>query len=243
MAYTLQQSVYWAQSMLASYIPLSAQTGSEPAITIGNMVVGFMLNQPFTWATNRNEDSSVSTVAGTQDYTNSLTNFGFLEKVTLTDAAQNSYEIQRVYNSLALGLTSQQNKRPDAVSVKAVVPGASMSVRFLSAPDAVYAVTMTYQKAPVLFTTLSQDWFTQCNIPPNQMHIYNNLFVAECFQVNGDDQTAALYRRRGMAALLATSDGLTEVQKNMMFAQATYSDLQSIAANLRAQQASQARAV
>ena len=73
MAYTLAQSIAWAQSMLTTYIPLTAQTGSEPAITIGNMVVSFILNPPFTWPTNRAENTGTSTVAGTQDYTLSIT--------------------------------------------------------------------------------------------------------------------------------------------------------------------------
>ena len=47
MAYTLAQSIAWAQSMLTTYIPLTAQTGSEPAITIGNMVVSFILNPQY----------------------------------------------------------------------------------------------------------------------------------------------------------------------------------------------------
>jgi hypothetical protein len=241
MSYTLQQSVDWSRSMITTYIPLTSQTVDEPAITIANMVIDFMLGPPFCWPTNRKEDSSLVTVAGTQDYTVNLADFGFLEKVTLTGANLKSFDILRVYNSLTLGVTTQQINRPESISVKLVTPSTSIAVRFMGAPDAAYTATLTYQKIPVLFTSLAQDWYTQCNIPQNQSHIYNNLFLAEAFQVNGDDQAAAMYRRRGMASLLAMSEGLSEAQKNMMFAQATYSDLQAIAANLRTQAAQQAR--
>ena len=243
MAYLLSQTIAWAQSVLATYIPLTAQTGSEPAITISNMVVNFVLNPPFTWPTNRKEDTSLTTVVGQSDYVLSITDFGFLEKLSLIDGAGKYWDIARVKNTEALNKSIDQSKRPDAVSVNLLNPGTSVTLRFPSM-DAIYtACVTTYQKAPVLFSATSQDWFTQCNLPQSQMHIYNNLFLGEAFQVNGDEQSAAIYRRRGMAALLATAEGLTEMQKSMIFAQAMFSDLQTIAANLRTQAASQARTI
>ena len=243
MAYTLSQSILWAQSVLSTYIPLTAQTGSEPALTIANMVVAFILNPPFTWPTNRVENTGTNTVAGTQDYVLSITDFGFLESVTLTDSNSKSYAVPRIYNSANLGKSSQQSSRPEAACVRLVTPGTNITLRFLSAPDAIYSITATYQKVPILFSSTTQDWFTQCNIPVYYMDIFNNLFLAECFQTNGDPQEAALYRRRGMAALIAKADGLTEMQKSMMLAQATFSDIQTIAANLRTQEAAQARTI
>lgn len=240
MAYTLQQSVNYAQTFV-NYLPLSAQTGSEPAITIGNMVVSFMLNPPFTWPTNRKEDTSLTTTAGTQDYTLSITDFGFLETVTLTDANNKSFAVPKIYNSSVLGLSSEQAARPNSACVKIVTPGTSIAIRFLSAPDAIYTGVCTYQKVPVLFSLLTQDWFTQCNIPVYYMDIFNNLFLAEAFQVN-DDARAGLYRQRGMAALISKSEGLSEMTKNMLMQQAMISDLQTISAQIRTQQAQQARA-
>jgi hypothetical protein len=242
MGYAVSQSIAWSQSMLTTYIPLTSQTGSEPALTIANMVVTFMLNPPVSWAFNRAEDTSLTTVAGTSDYALSITNFGFLETVTLTNSGK-SFAVPRVYNSLIVGKSSEQNARPEAVCVKAITPGTSIGIRFLSAPDLVYTGVTTYQKAPVLFTATSQDWFTQCGIPIFYMDIFNNLFLAECFQANGDPAEAGIYRRRGMAALVSKAEGLTEMQRNMMVAQAMNSDLQTIAANLRTQTASQARVI
>lgn len=229
--------------MLTTYIPLTAQTGSEPALTIANMVVMFILNPPFTWGFNRAEDSTTTTAAGTQDYVVTLTDFGFLETVTLTDANSKSYAVPRIYNSNALGKTSEQSARPEACSVKLFTPGTSIAIRFMGCPDAIYTATLTYQKAPVLFTATTQDWFTQAKIPIAYMDIFNNLFLAEAFQANGDAGEAGRYRQRGMAALISKAEGLTEMQKNMMLAQAMNADLQTIAANLRAQQAAQARSL
>jgi hypothetical protein len=243
MSYTLQQSVNYAQAKLNTYIPLTAQTGNEPAMTIANEVVCFMNSAPWTWPTNRNENSSLLTIGGTQDYVVTIADFGFLEKATLTDQSGISHDVTRVYNASVLGISTQQTKRPDAVCVKIVTPGTSIAIRFMSATDGVYTVTLTYQKAPVFFTSLSQDWFAQCNIPLYYMDIFNNLFTAECFLVNGDAQEAAMYRRRGMAALLAKSEGLSEMQKNMILGQAMYSDLQTMAAAIRTQTAQQARTI
>jgi hypothetical protein len=240
---TLNQSIAFSQSMLGSYIPMTAQTGSEPATTIANLVVMFMQSPPFCWPTNRAEDSTTATVAGTQDYTIALTNFGFMERATLKNAANRSWEIPRIYNAAVLGTTIEQTARPEALCVKMVTPGTSIAVRMLSAPDAIYTLTATYQKAAVLFTATSQDWLTQCNIPPYYGDIYQNLFLAEAFQLNGDLQEAAVYRRRGMAALLAKAEGLSDLQKNMIFAQSMHNDLQAIAATIRTQTAGQARQI
>jgi hypothetical protein len=239
---TLQQSINWSQAMLGSYIPLSAATGSEPAISIANMVTSFILSPPFTWPTNRGEISLPTMTPGTQDYVVTAANFGFLEKVSLTNPANSkSFEIKTIYNTSALGISNEQLSRPNACSVKLITPNLNFSLRFLSAPDLAYTGTATYQMTPIVFTSLIDSWDSV--LPPNQIHIYNNLFLSECFVVNGDEQSAAQYRRRGMAALLATAEGLTDMQKSMIFAQAMYSDLQTMAATLRAQSAAQARAI
>jgi hypothetical protein len=243
MAYTLDQTIRWSQSVLGTYIPLTAQTGNEPATTIANMVVNFILSAPFTWPTNRAEDTSLTTVAGQSDYPLTIAAFGFLEKLSLIAANGKYWDVKTIYNTAALNKNNDQTKRPDAVSVNLLNPGTGVTLRF-ACMDAVYTNCITtYQKAPVLFTATSQDWFTQCNLPQSQMHIYNNLFLGEALQVDGDDQSAAIYRRRGMAALLATAEGLTEMQKSMIFQQAMFSDIQTIAANLRTQTAAQARAI
>jgi hypothetical protein len=242
MAYTLNQTILWSQSVLGTYIPLTAQTGNEPATTVANMVVVLVNSPPFTWPTNRKEDATLTTVVGQSDYGLAITDFGFLEKLSLIDAATKYWNVDRIYNTAALNKNTDQTKRPDSVSVNLLNPGTNVTLRFPSM-DAIYTGVTTYQKAPILFTATSQDWFTQCNLPQSQLHIYNNLFLSEAFQTNGDEQSAAIYRRRGMAALLATAEGLTEMQKSMIFAQAMFSDLQTIAANLRTQSASQARTI
>lgn len=83
---TLQGTVNWASAFIQG-TPLFVWSGSEPAVSIASMVRNSILNAPMTWSWNRKEDSSTTTVIGQQDYTVSLTDFGFLEKATLTPSA------------------------------------------------------------------------------------------------------------------------------------------------------------
>ncbi len=244
MAYSLNNSVLWAQSMLGTYIPLSSQTGSEPAISIANMVTSFMVMPPFSFPWNRVENTAETLTVGEQDILCDFTDFGWLEKVTLNNPTSGTaYEIKNVYNANILGASTEELARPNACCVKLFVPNTSVTFRFLSAPDLAYPVTFAYQKIPYMFTALANDWFVQAGIPYFMMPVFNNLFLSECFIVNGDVQEAATYRRRGMAALVAMADGLTEAQRNMIMLQAVSGDLQIMAAQLRQQMASQARTI
>jgi hypothetical protein len=154
----LQNSVNWGQPYV-EYAPLYAGTQGEPLVSSANLVRMSLLSPPLTWAWNRAEDSSTSTVAGTQDYTISLSNFGFLEKVSLTDANNNTYEVKDVYNNAPLSMTTTATSgsiggrsRPTACSVLVSTSGTSIKLRMMPVPDAIYTINLTYQLAPVLFT-------------------------------------------------------------------------------------------
>jgi hypothetical protein len=114
--------------------------------------------------------------------------------------------------------------------------------RFMNSPDQTYYATFIYQLAPLFFTDVSQDWFTQCGIPYSFLDVFNSLFLSEMFQFS-DDPRAVQYRQRGMAALLSKASGLSETEKNEILGFSMANDLQTIAAHLRVQQASQARGI
>lgn len=241
MAYTLQQSIYWSSAFIQGS-PLTAWTTNEPALSMGSMIRTMMTSAPFVWGWNRAESSATSTVAGTQDYTLSLTDFGFLEKVSLSDTAGNVWEIKDIYNTSALAKASTlaaNRQRPSAVSVKAVTYGTSVSLRFSGVPDAVYVINATYQMLALPFTTLSGNWSP---IPDSFIDIYNNLFLGEALQTV-DDARSTLYRQRGVAGLLSKAEGLTEMQKNAFLAQYLARDSQTLLTTLRAQQSQNARGV
>lgn len=291
--------------------PLDAWTGFNPAITIMAMVRNQFFSPPFTWGWNRAENSAISTVAGTQDYTIPLTDFGFLEKVSLTDVNGNIFEIKDIYNSYSLSKTSTAvaaRARPNAAAVISSLVGTSINLRFMSVPEAVYLINLTYQKNPInpgpytlssvgnvsggntpytgvfdttafpsgAFATIkgfatpanngtfavvsaTSSLLTVANaagasetakayvingswapIPDYYSDVYNNLFLAEALAAT-DDVRSQVYRQRGVAALVAKSEGLTEMQKSIYIQQMLNLNRDASAVTLKLQQSVQGR--
>lgn len=241
---TIQNSIDFALTYI-QYSPLSAGTNNEPAITIANWTQNLVVGPPFGWAWNRGENSSTSTAAGTQDYTIAVTDFGFLEKVSLTDSTGAVWDVPDVYNNLAKGIADpNKNKqgRPNSACVLQVTYGTNLKLRFIGVPDAVYLITLTYQKLVTPMAALSGGPGTW-TIPPQYSDIYNNLFLGEAMSVV-DDNKANIYRQRGVTALLAKAEGLTEMQKNAFLEQFwARQGRQELSGTLRAQQGNQARGV
>ena len=151
--YTLTQSINWAQPYI-EYVPLNAGTAWEPALSVATMVRNTILNPPLTWPFNRNEYTSLSLVQGTQDYTASITDFAYLEKVSLLNADGFGFELDDVYNTNILGVPSLTNGQgqPNSCAVRYYIPSTSVSLRFLSVPEQAYTTILTYQKLPLPFT-------------------------------------------------------------------------------------------
>jgi len=388
---TVQTTLNWALAYIQNQ-PLSNNTGFEPAASIASIVRNSMMNPPLTWSWNRFEDSSITTTLVDQDYTVALTNFGFIEKASLTDPAGNVQELKDILNTTPLSKNSTV-QRPSAVSVISYVPGVSLKIRFNTIPDKAYTVNLTYQGIAVQFgpfvvnsatavggntqytgiftpasfpagspvtidgfstsygvsgitsvansvgpyttytgvfttayfpagTDVTISGFTNAGnngvfkivsvngttlvvvsqsgtaetatataigavispnngtytvvsststqlvlanpngvaetpptgaatafngswapIPDSFSDIYNNLFLSEAFQTANDDQEAARYRQRGVAALLSKAEGLTQTQINIFRQQWLARDSEQTASTLRTQQGSQARGV
>src|SRR5579859_7813498 len=140
---TIQNSIDYSQPFI-QYSPISAGANSEPAVTIANEIQNLVCGPPFGWSWNRKEDSSTSTVAGTQDYTINLTDFAYLEKVSLTDPNGVVFDVPNIYNNLSKGLanaTSERQMRPNSCCVLIVTYGTSVKIRFIGVPDQIYLIT------------------------------------------------------------------------------------------------------
>lgn len=231
--YTLTDAINFAQPQI-EYLPLSAGVNNEPAMTIATGIVDTILGPPFVWDFNRNNTTFALSI-GQQDYPVTLTDFGTMEKVSLTDASGKSWEIKDVYNSACLGV-STISQRPNACAVQSNNFGAQI-FRFMGVPDYAYLCTFIYQKFPVRFTALTDIW---SDIPDAYSNIYMTLFLAECFQLTMEEQKAQMYRQRGVAMLLSVAQGLTEYQKNAFREQYLDRDKQDARAQLRVQQGVQA---
>lgn len=241
MATTIQDTIDFSKPFI-EYVPLSAGTNFQPAVGIANMVQQTICGAPFCWPWNRAEDSSTSTVIGTQDYTIAITDFGFLETVSLTDANGKTFQLKTTFNTKALAKADSTVKsRPSAAAVQTSIAGTSVTIRFSSSPDAVYQITVEYQKSLAKLTALTGGPGTWL-MPDAFMDVFNAMFIAEAYQVV-DDARGAQYRQRGAAALLSRAIGLTEMEVNNFLAQYVQNDLQSVAANLKTQQSNNARGI
>jgi hypothetical protein len=93
---------------------------------------------------------------------------------------------------------------------------------------------------PLAGTAINSSWFP---IPDSYQDVYANLFLSEAFQSVSEDAEAARYRQRGVAALLAKAEGLTQTQINVFRQQWLARDSEAIANTLRTQQGNQARGI
>lgn len=308
----LQNSINWSLPYV-EYSPLSAGTAGEPAVSTATLIRNSLLSPPLSWAWNRSENDSKSTEAGVQDYVINVTDFGYLEKVSLTDSSGNIFELKDVYNNLPLSATtstSNARSRPLACSVLISIPGESIKIRFMQSPDKVYKINLTYQIAPVPFTAnsitsvataagsntvytgtftpslfvaghaamivgfltaanngtfvivsctattltlanaagvsetrtayaINASWFP---LPDYYSDIYNWLFLSEALAVT-DDARAQIYRQRGVAAFIAKSGGLTDMQKNAFLQQWGSYNRESQSVVLQVQRTAQAGSI
>lgn len=232
---TLTTTINYAQPYIG-YSPLTDGVALNPAISVANMILCTILNAPNTFGFNRNENVDTETIAETQDYDINISDLNFIERVTLTDTNGKVWEVPKVMNYAALSVQATQG-RPQSVCLLKNNFAGNNTIRFSLVPDAVYTINITYQKIPVLMAALTDGW---SGIPDIYQDIYNNLFLAEAYAVTLDDASATKYRARGMAALLAKSEGLTEMLKNLFLD--TTNETQAQAAQLAVTQATQARA-
>jgi hypothetical protein len=215
---TIQNSIDFAQTY-TQYSPLSVGTANEPAITIANEIQNLFFGPPFTWGFNR-ADNSVSPPLnlspGVQDYVVPLTDFAFMESATVTDPTTGTaFEITDIYNTKNIStgdFTPNKRGRPNALCVRIINFGTNVTLRFISVPDKIYAVTFTYQKLVTPMSTLTGGTGTW-TIPFLYSDVYNSLFLAEAMSVV-DEARSMQYRQRGIAALLAKAEGLSEMQVN-----------------------------
>src|SRR5271170_120502 len=143
MSQTLQNTINFALTFI-QYSPLTAGLGQEPAVSIASMIRSSLLNAGVgPWFFNRNT-TTISLTTAAQDYTETITDFGFIEKCTAVDDQNNAYEIKDVFNNRPLSVNNEV-VRPAAISVESN-NGTTQVFRFSGLPDRTYTATVIYQK-------------------------------------------------------------------------------------------------
>jgi hypothetical protein len=199
------------------YQAANVGVNNMPIIGIANIVRNIILAAPFTWRFNRNSlNLTGPVVKGTEDYTQTVPDFGFIEKATANDGTR-SFQIPDVKNNEALGTSAQVNTpatgRPQSIAVQNDDGAGNITFRLSAVPDNSYTVNIVYQKAPVQFTATTDKW---APIPDSFSDVYNNLCLGY-YMDSCQDPRAPQYIARGIAGLLARAQGLTHMDK-MIFA-------------------------
>lgn len=235
MSTTLQQTINWAIAMLGYTFP-TVGPNNEPAITHANMTKQTIEGPPFKWPWNRGT-TSITCTAGTQDYVKAIADFGFIEFATMKNPTTNKTElIPAIYNTTPIG-ESIDAQKPTGISAQLDDGAGNITFRFNGVPDIAYTVIVTYQKAPVPFTALSDTWTT---IPDRLQYVYNQGFLARALESKGDPR-AQQAKIAFAAALLGNAEGLTETEKNFFLARFLDNTAQIQATTLKTQQGISAR--
>lgn len=233
MSNTIQTSINWALGFLGYSTP-TVGPNNEPAISSANMVQQVMTSPPFRFPWNRGS-LTFNTVAGTQDYTVSVTDFGYLETATFQYPAGGKIFTLGVKNTTPLGESSDQ-QQPVTLAVQLNTVGTSVKFRFLGVPDKVYSVVVWYQKFAALLTALANPWI----LPDYLSYIYNRGFLAHCLEGMGNPR-AAQEKAYFAAALIATAEGLTDTEINIFLAQYLANPRAMETLQIKTQQGIQAR--
>lgn len=85
MSTTLQSSLDYASSFVG-YLGLAIGTNNQPSLGSVRYIVDTVLSAPFMWAWNRNS-TKFQTTTGTQDYSLTLSDFGYIETATAQPCA------------------------------------------------------------------------------------------------------------------------------------------------------------
>jgi hypothetical protein len=202
----LQSSALFSLPFIG-YQPVNI-SNSEPAVSAANLTKQTILGPPFKWNYNR-ESFNFTTNADTQDYYLPLTDFGFLERVTLTDSKGVVKEIE-ITQSLS---AESVQKRPGSIAPNMIDPSGGVTFRLNAIPPdgETYQINGLYQKAPVLMASMANTWGP---IPDHMGYIYDWGFLSFVSLLTKDARFP-IFGQRFTAHLLGAQEGLTALERNI----------------------------
>lgn len=206
---TIQNAVVFASTLIKNQ-RLNVNN-YEPGLTMANIVLGRILGAPFAWRFNRgNFTIAISQGSGT-DYTIALPLLGRIETQWLLDADEDIHALQ---GEVELAKVSSV-RRPVEVAPVYDDNAGNITFRFNSVPDQAYTAAFDYQKKAPLLVGWSEGFGL---VPDEFAYIFMKMFLAEAALLVNDARFE-IWRREGVAALLATQDGLDEQAKAIQFEQ------------------------
>lgn len=202
----LQRSITLASSFIR-YAPLT-MSNDDPAFSNADWVRQFMLSAPFAWRWNR-QTTTFSTVIGTSDYVVSLPSLGWIEKAVLYYPVNgNQTQELEVENNLAI---ESRPNQPTKISAQFDDGEGNITFRLVPAPDEVYNIEVTSQKAAGTFTDLTDTWSP---LPDYMSYVFNTGFAAKCYEYMNDPRFQAVMQLF-LQQTVAANEGLTDDQKSI----------------------------
>lgn len=192
-----------------------------------------ILAPPFAWQWNRSS-ITFNTVIGQSDYSQSLPTFGWLERATIYNSTLEppTYELEIKTAISADG----DNIRPAYICPLLDDNAGNITFRIFPIPDLVYTVTLMFQKAPLLASSLSGTW---APIPDKFQFMYSRGLLAQLHAMYSMQmylQEMDMFWRQ----LVGAAEGLSESQK-AIFLEDKLRTLRTQAAELQALSASPKR--
>jgi hypothetical protein len=181
----------------------------EPAVTVGNIVLGAMLGPPLTWRQNRAEINFDITDAST-DYLISVASFGFIEMAWLLDEDGNQYPL-----SGAMALTvNGATKRPEKIAPQFDDNAGNVTFRFDSIPDQDYTAYVDFQQTAPLLTSPASTWGP---VPDYFGFVFNFGYLA-VMSLLVNDARFPIFEKYFIGRLLGAQSGLKEQDRNIFLA-------------------------
>ncbi len=181
----------------------------DPAVTVGNMVLSFMLGPPMRWRQNRVEISFAITSAAT-DYLRAVANFGFIEVAWLVDATGGQHPL-----SGALAVTVNPDPaRPQKLAPQFDDNAGNITFRFDSTPDQNYTAYVDFQQSAPLLSSPASGWGP---IPDYCNYIFNFGYLA-IMSLLVNDARFPIFEKYFIGRLLGAQSGLSEQEKNIFLA-------------------------
>lgn len=214
----LQRTINLAQQFQRlAPLTFTANTDHDPAFSNADWVMQTILSPSLGgWRWNRvgytPSSPTFTTVRGQSDYAVAISNFGWLEKAVAYNPTDGTacYELQV---ELVKGEDTLPNQ-PARIAAQYDDGAGNITFRIFPAPDDVYDIAITYQKAAPLFTSLTQTW---APIPDYLSYLYNEGFQAKAFEYSNDPRFLTSMQVF-MTDLASESQGLSQSQKNIWLA-------------------------
>lgn len=218
------------------YQPVNV-SNNEPAMGAANLTKQTILGPPFKWPWNRGTfhvELDTTITSWGQDYLFVLPDFGFVEKVWLTDTTGKVTEITNIVQSLA---SESVTKRPSSAAMNIMDDSGNVTLRLNTLPDLPYIIDGYYQRAPALMTSLASSWSP---IPDHLSYIYDWGFLG-IVSLLTKDARAPIFLGKFASHLLGAQDGLTAMQRNIFLGNFLETIGMPLREQLQAQQGTQAR--